>query len=277
MLTPFQTRQDVAWHPSNHTPYQWLNITQVCSDWRSVALKSRALWSLIETTTKVEWVKCLLSRSFPAPLTVRFHCYGRDSLDESLRWALKALHRIVKVDLRDCRNSINSQLPQIFNQSAPLLTSISLTYAIGPLLGSGPVLSSLELPSLTHLHVSGYGPNTCRSLFQPTMTHLYLTDLSDMGWSTFFAHLQQMRSLVVLEVDNSLPRAESWQGQTLYPLPRLSHLQLLAIRDSPDETQLFLGQLQFPTVVSVKLDCSWNSCFEAPMCPHPYPTKPEHL
>ncbi|KAF8637217.1 hypothetical protein AX16_010876 [Volvariella volvacea WC 439] len=65
------TSQSRPYGPWDYT-YSWIVVTHVCSYWRSVTLSSPGFWSTIcmpSTTTSVDWIHELLSRSQSATLS----------------------------------------------------------------------------------------------------------------------------------------------------------------------------------------------------------------
>ncbi|KAI0920508.1 hypothetical protein AcW1_002230 [Taiwanofungus camphoratus] len=72
--------------------YDWINVSHVCSHWRSIAIGCARLWSYI-LMTHTEWMTVLLDRSKTMPLTVIADRLGKIE-ERSLELVLKEMPRI---------------------------------------------------------------------------------------------------------------------------------------------------------------------------------------
>ncbi|TFK54461.1 hypothetical protein OE88DRAFT_1655132 [Heliocybe sulcata] len=243
------------------SPWMWYAyryiITQVCHDWREVALQNARLWAEIHDTSPAHVTEMLL-RSKQAPLKIRqVHDHWHEDRDyvESYRRIFEEIHRI-----RDLELFLSRRTPQVFDghqaRSADCLQVLRLRTGFDQndayLL---PFVSSLSAPHLQELDVESYS--------LPFFKMLLLPSLTSFAWSmcrvetTVPILLELLRDMPLLHnliLSSSLvSKAEEGLPKDVDNQVALRHLHYLEIECMAAPCADLLAHLSLPSEVKMHI------------------------
>ncbi|KAJ8084862.1 hypothetical protein PM082_003639 [Marasmius tenuissimus] len=248
----------------------YLSFSQVCHDWRELALNTPTLWTKPDLTWPL-WAKEMLRRSKDAPLDVSNRAnsgFSRNYVDgeyqEAMLEALSNAPRIAKLSLWLYPHVGVDELLQSLDKPAPILRTLSIRWYDG--FDEAPLPEHLlgdHAPSLRELAVEGCHSGRTYPLMK-NLTSLLLRphDHPPRNPCTLCPTTAQlldvlgsMPDLQVLTLFNSITSLDP--RTTLYPsavmeLPRLQSLHLV----SPvSQCMDVLSRIKFPESASINLAC----------------------
>jgi hypothetical protein len=155
----------------NRCGLRWIAVSQVCHQWRSLALSYPILWNHIDLSYPDRWTSEMLRRSQSASLTV-----SADLTMESIHASLRHFHSRIGIlsriiATRDVCVDIHVELPRIYDNvaskvitmSAPFLQSISL------------VVPEIDRPRVALLPTTFLGGQTLPLLYQLKLVDVEFT------------------------------------------------------------------------------------------------------
>ena len=128
MIKIFQDVVDDAIRDRPHVPYAWVSIMLVCRLWRSIAIGSPTLWTLV-TEAAFPAIDTVLTRSRDAPLTYKLDILQRSSHEQSFterELGVLDLHRIRSYELKCPPDVLMQFLAYSYPRNAPLLQLLHL-------------------------------------------------------------------------------------------------------------------------------------------------------
>ncbi|KAF9257086.1 hypothetical protein L218DRAFT_991190 [Marasmius fiardii PR-910] len=243
-------------------PMFWLNATQVCRQWRLIALNSASTWSLIDFShPSLTHEMILRSKAAPLDIEVTQHTLNPRTFI-GLKEALSHIDRIRRLVLHASPSLSDTEaFLANLNKPAPLLQTFEIhggSYVSFPdnLLGG-------EASRLRELRISGVHFPWSPSLFKD-LTTLILNEPHDVPIVTSCSRcpsmkqlveaLQQMPGLETLELVNSLPlhTSEKLVPRCVVELLRLRRLRLSGTLLSCTEV---LRSISFPPSAVVQITC----------------------
>ncbi|KAH6919260.1 hypothetical protein BKA70DRAFT_44836 [Coprinopsis sp. MPI-PUGE-AT-0042] len=226
------------------TPVHPLSWTQVCQEWRRIALHSPRLWSRIDLCRPAS-AQAFLQRSSTASLAVVSHGTVKGHAD----YLVPHAERIHSMDICLFPDDMAKLFASINLKIAPRLTS--LTLQLVPL--SAPLVLDIDLSSVRHLNLSGISVlrwETCRQLSFLSIRGLG-QDLSPPLSSllTIFSkspHLEHVRleGINPPDVNDEQPRPQAGL---------MACLRMLVISGSPLFISSILHGITFPPSTRVQL------------------------
>ncbi|KAJ7281390.1 hypothetical protein C8J57DRAFT_74480 [Mycena rebaudengoi] len=244
--------------------FTWLNITKVCSRWRSVALACPELWSTL-ILSRPRWTPVMLERSKMASLVVRADL-KKDDADIVKTILLDHTPRLGTLDLRSSQEILSTFLFHLDTSAAPRLQSVKIANTDQDNLDEGgmwlpPELFRREdvvqsrkagaLPELSlHLESCAFSWD---SQWYHHLSHLHLENINPLQRPTmemFLAMLSDSPRLRSLSIFHCSPT--TFDGFRI-ELPHLSHLTIKS--DSSRMSACLMKYLGMPLTASVRITC----------------------
>lgn len=265
-------------------PYRWITITQVCKQWREVALEVSSLWNRITITSNRDCCMEMFRRANESP--IHLILYPRPG--HILMQALGAI--------QDCAPTMETLDVQITNREA--LSSMEHVFFIGPRLRKVFVIEHLpaEYPSLPfnlvrHPRIPFLHPDMqlselwydapyitwCPEVVMPSLRSLKLycrvpVHQPSGTYSIFevFRCIKRLTNLVELHLVNILPippeadpnnpqqPATNGTADDALTFRRVSlpSLKVLVLNGNPSACTLFLESFSFSSKVRMEVDCN---------------------
>ncbi|KAG7099963.1 hypothetical protein E1B28_001756 [Marasmius oreades] len=242
----------------------WLNVTQVCRQWRSIALDSASTWSLIDFSHHSLTHEMIL-RSKAAPLDIEVMpdtLMPYHGMLDGLKEALSHIDRIRRLVLHTSPSlSDSGTLFSNLTKPAPLLQKLEV-YG-GPYISLPNNLFGGKASRLRELKVSGlHFPwsgsllknLTTLALNEPHNEPLVDTCFRCPSTKQLIEVLQEMPGLEVLELTNSLPvhTSEKMLPRLVVELSRLRRLRLSGTLLNCTEV---LRNITFPPSAALHITC----------------------
>ncbi|KAF8164314.1 hypothetical protein BJ912DRAFT_270677 [Pholiota molesta] len=256
-------------HPTATEPnlLEWINLTYVCRHWRNIAISSPSLWVTLPIGNH-KWVKEMLRRSKGSSLVIRSDT-GKASAESGIVPALREIHRIKELSLRNFNSDAWHSIREMLTKSAPQLErfclqgfdsawvemdSDSQRFVIwDDILCKTESLRQLELE---YCHLSW---DSHSHLFR-SLTHLKLKDLprsSLPSGKQLMNTLKSMPDLEVLALWNSLPSQMDQQSSWGSEYTHLACLRSQSINSKHVAyLEAFFRYVMFPPTAIVKIVCS---------------------
>ncbi|KZT22507.1 hypothetical protein NEOLEDRAFT_651978 [Neolentinus lepideus HHB14362 ss-1] len=248
----------IGWVPPKRRLAHWyayrFRIAQVSHHWRQVAIQNPCLWADI-VTTSLECFKQMLIRSKEAPLAIVWHVMhdSRESR-EIMRLIVSELHRIRKLVLtapksflrafnRDCNQPRNATQLRV-------LHVVDCEKPSGTYVGSIPFISTLSLPQLQELKVTGYSLVSFRMLLLPSLTSLIWSPSTLHTIGHLLDLLQSTPLLCTLLIYDAKFRLKS---ETSNIHAKLLYLQRLRVGCHLGACATLLNHLEFPKDIEINL------------------------
>jgi hypothetical protein len=242
-----------TWHQKSMS---WISSTQVCRQWRAVALDFPALWSKI-LFVHPELAESMIRLSKDAPLTVKAVVHGTEFID-AISKIFAQSHRLRTLDLS---GFASPAFISAFTTPAPVLKNlvlspppnVTVTLPTGFLQGQAPLLHSVEV---RHLAPQMWG----KLPLGPNLTTLELSSASpgSQGLSPkeILISLRRMPLLQTLSLVDILPldpEGYPQAGQTNFPPLPLPALRTIELSDGIVPITAFLGAIDIPREATVRI------------------------
>ena len=222
-LSATENRQRCEQHTS--TWKHWIRITEVCRQWREVALDDCLLWNkiYIEKQCTKRVLRCL-RRAGDAPLDITISDY--DTLPHPIRVELAQRYsQLRRLTIQDVAHSFDELASLIRSTSAPLLERLDLVNSDQERRRRGrlPLMFADHTPRLRSLFLSGMA--TLPLVQTSHLTHLHFSDQRMRTLDDFIDLLGANRELESL-VLSKCNLAQNPQSQSADPthLPTLRRL-----------------------------------------------------
>ncbi|KAK1226463.1 hypothetical protein PQX77_010547 [Marasmius sp. AFHP31] len=254
----------VAYRPTGW-PWKitWLNVTQVCRQWRTVALNAASIWSRIDFTHP-GLAREMIRRSKAAPLdVVVMHPILSPRVVDGLTDALSHVGRIRSLVVHSTHLAPDSNtLFANLDKPAPLLHTLDITGRSNLTFPNN--MFAGDAPQLRKLKINGFHFPWSTSLLK-NLTTLILLEPHDEPLVShcpqcpttkqLLEALREMPGLSVLELINSLPLYTSEKPAaptSVVDLPKLTRLRLSGTLRNCDH---LLQNISFPASAAVHLTC----------------------
>ncbi|EIW84829.1 hypothetical protein CONPUDRAFT_162153 [Coniophora puteana RWD-64-598 SS2] len=206
----------------------WIPITRVCSQWRTIAIAHKRLWSHI-LFFDVEYAKLMLARAGSVPLTVTLYLdhtrFDYDDLRNLSNLLKQNLHRVKDLHLEGPNRDPGEDLTRQFRENLQQ----------GDSLGNRVKLQTLTLVLSGSWRRALANPHSIKKLFMK----LANPTLEKREDALLFEGMDQLEELVI---ERSFSMADGIKGRKIY-LPQLSRLHL---DDGMMSCLEFLTELQKP-------------------------------
>ncbi|KAK7051254.1 hypothetical protein VNI00_004754 [Paramarasmius palmivorus] len=232
----------------------WILVTQVCQQWRMVALDTAILWSS-PNFSHPDWAFVMLDRSRTAPLKIQ---YSPHNIDPKV---LKAMEQALVVHIARVSNlslgyAEEEDLQHLLSSlgPTPLLRELTLKVHESSFTGSPTILpvhfheSRLTSLSIENLHVSWTDPFFSTLFFLTDLRISLRREAQTPSDTELFHILQQLPGLRKLELDNALRRPMAISSSSLsHQYTNLPKLQYLRVCSTTIPTFIgFLDRIRFP-------------------------------
>ncbi|KAH9830587.1 uncharacterized protein C8Q71DRAFT_359250 [Rhodofomes roseus] len=248
--------------------YEWINVCQVCSHWRTVALSSSRLWSDITVTRSMSWMREVLARSQQAPLRVQFAMVNlADGMDQAARLFLEELARVeeavigVTTDAFEVLNGLDRPAPLL-----RFLTVKAVYYRAPRPPGTPPIYPALQVLTrpfvgrLERLNLLG-----CPFPWNTPLSFTSLSHLTLVGTGVDRPHmpdvtvtLTHLRLLKCLDLEDILPMLPKNVSSVpaSQAVVRMAYLENLRLVGETIDCAYMLSHLTFPPSISLVLRCT---------------------
>ncbi|EIM89375.1 uncharacterized protein STEHIDRAFT_109572 [Stereum hirsutum FP-91666 SS1] len=214
-----------------------IHVSQVCQQWRAVALGAANLWSNIWVEND-HWRYEMLTRTRDAPLML-IHLDDKKGISAMMP-LISLLHRVKYLRLRVKRGDTPTLFNGPFSHSAPLLETFSLKLCNpSPVLDIPRNLFASDTPRLRSLCIEGRlsSKNLLQSRILDNLTELRLSRPGcstglDIVWSAIYRIRNRLETLVLHNVLPYFSSDPSWPldagRASVIDLPKLTHLEISA-------------------------------------------------
>ncbi|KII87383.1 hypothetical protein PLICRDRAFT_253830 [Plicaturopsis crispa FD-325 SS-3] len=256
-------------------------VTAVCRHWRTVAIATPRLWSLIELGRNHEPTDLFLCRSKSAPIHIRMNASSRIiKIGPLLEPMLPHLSRVRRLEL----NLYASQMPELSStmviRPAPALEVLCLCMNTGRRIVPLETTAVLDdgifngvAPKLCQIHMSNVAIPFTSPLFMG-LTHLHLYRQSPLvtpPMDLFLEILERcphLQQLFLSEAGPAVPAHETVYPGGIRPPVVLHDLSSITLRNRPVDIAHLLSHLAIPSVdckvhISANLEDSSHSLAEA--------------
>lgn len=232
-------------------PFSWIRIMHVCQKWRDVALNTPRLWTWIVPTRR-QCISHVIAHSGSLPLTVRYQHSNPKVYPHIHELLFSQLPRI-----RTAQIKITAAVVEALGSrklcilEAPLMEELDVELLVAA--NSIPKLSTMALPRLATLSMTGVGPTLFQSLLRPTLTRLTMTNcplVDAIELTRVSSYFRSLRQLFLTNVGGrdlllSLPPSRSGL------LPQLEELYL-SYSNSVAGAHMY-NHMDFPSTTTVTL------------------------
>ncbi|KAH8092640.1 hypothetical protein BXZ70DRAFT_950780 [Cristinia sonorae] len=241
--------------PRRLSVYSWISISQVCHQWRQVALQTPILWCSIVWTKRIStsWISELLARSKSLLLRIRIRVVeGADQrpvfphLQNALAVLLPEIHRAHSIDI-SLPARFWSRLRKLEATQLPHLKTLTLSSPdVNPRMPT--MFDDCDMPKLDRLGYSRIRMNCKHPILRGSMVALTLeTEVTQdliniLAQMPRLAHLDLSGSFVILRMETPHNRVS---------FPSLATLRLVG---NPIRLAGFWRSITFPTTTCVTLD-----------------------
>jgi hypothetical protein len=252
----------------NHHSLEWINMTYVCRYWRNIALELPRFWVYLPIGN-LQWVQEMLKRSKDSSLVIISNSPHSDSKKSGLRSALKHVHRVRELSVRDISPETWRTLEKkILQKPAPRLEHFCLRaksedYREDTLFVTKGILCMAN--RLRYLELSNcrfhWDSNLLRSLTHLTL-HSVDRDVTMPVGTRFVDILASMLELESLDLYDSLPLEKERQLSSASEGVHLARLRTLRVHDVHDSDipglESLFHSITFPPTAVVRVVCDQN-------------------
>jgi hypothetical protein len=246
-----------------HTSYygdpfkKFIALTQVCSQWRTAALNTPSLWSIVPCGSLVRTTK-VLERARGVPLSATIDLHALRTQRSMVQEILGNLSRIRSLDI-DHTLADRSFLEPILSNPAPYLETLVLKTSDNygerdnwqfPLFGGdAPRLTTLVSVSSRLFHAL-QAPSLRRlTLFGHSSSFISVSELVDT--------LQNTPSLESINLNQTgLVESSSREAKAMIPVVRLPFLRYLSVAGNGQYVHTLVLSMDMPALISLNLTAS---------------------
>ncbi|KAH9841840.1 uncharacterized protein C8Q71DRAFT_739039 [Rhodofomes roseus] len=247
-------------------PYSWIVLSQVCRQWRRVALDFPALWSSVFLAAGEDFIAEVLRRSqrMPLDVVVWVDSFVANDKARTLRLVLGELSRCrsLRITMPDAYVP-----PELENNPAPELRTLKIRNTCTNYPSAPPEFTRLfrgRAPRLECLDLAGRATFDWPLLVSSTLRHLTLSQVDKHSQLDVVQLLTRLRGLPLLEtlrLDHALTPCFKFPRNTVLPPPssiNLPRLKSLHITSNLRTCTTLVETLSIPSLNSFSAEIEWR-------------------